>query len=60
MLNETIYQDRPYEQWTINVNNIKVGKYAFSNPGQASFQLNDDGIGFPGATYDTVLKGGIF
>lgn len=57
MFNETVYKDRPYEQWTVNVNSIRIGKYQYANPGQASFQINDDGIGLPTAIYDNVLKG---
>jgi len=54
--NETTYMDRPREQWTVNLAKIKVGKYSFSKPGQASFQINDPGIGMPAASYDSVVK----
>ncbi|KAI6174525.1 hypothetical protein M3Y97_01000300 [Aphelenchoides bicaudatus] len=57
MFNETVYEDRTFEQWTVNVTKLTVGKYQASTPGQASFQINDDGIGLPGPVYDSVLEG---
>lgn len=56
MFKEAVYKDRPYEQWTVNIAKIKVGKYSFSKPGQLSFQLNDAGLGLPATTYDSVMK----
>jgi len=56
MFGETVYEDRPYEQWTVNISKLIFGKYSLAEPGQVSFQINDPALGLPSATYDTVLK----